>query len=197
VRDAFAAWDEATVADLIAVPYLLDVFRGTQCISLLLRICQHIKAGQQIVILVTCVAEGRAGPGRDPGLIVDTLQRCGFKVQFVDLTFLPYSFSYYSYGQMHTDWNTLIVRAERLTDKGADIAVARSARWNEFRAKRPDKPNPLGSASLELILSRLQRAENYQAVAAALIPQMGAIQFENAMGELLGRGLIDLCLDAS
>ena len=197
VRDAFAAWDEATVADLIVVPYLLDVFRGTQCISLLLRICQHIRAGQQIVILVTCVAEGRAGPGRDPGLIVDTLQRCGFKVQFVDLTFLPYSFSYYSYGQMHTDWNTLVVRAERLPDRGADIAVISSERWNTFRANRPDKANPLGSANLELILGRLQRAENYQSMAAALIPQMGAMEFENAIGELLTRGLIDLSVDAN
>ena len=117
VRDAFATPEEPTTADLIAVPYLLDLFRGPQCINLLLRICRRLRAGQQILILVTCIADGKAGPGRDPGLIMDALHECGFKVQFLDLIFLPYSFSYYSYGQMHTDWNTLVVRAERTVER--------------------------------------------------------------------------------
>jgi len=197
VRDAFAAVDEPIAADLIVVPYLLDIFRGAQCISLLLRICQRIRAGQQIVILVTCVAEGKAGPGRDPELIMDVLHRCGFKVRFLDLLFLPYSFSYYSYGRMHTDWNTLVVRAERLVERGADIFIARSDRRDALQANQPHKANALGSANLDLILSRLRSAESYSSMAAALTPQMGAREFENAIGELLSRGLIHLRVDAS
>ena len=196
VRDAFAAWDEPDAADLIVIPYLLDVFRGARCTSLLLRICQRVRAGQQILILATCVAEGRAGPGRDPGVIVDTLQRCGFKVEFLDLTFLPYSFSYYSYGQMRTDWNTLVVRAEKLAGRGADIAIARSERGTALRVNQPDKADPLGSANLDLILERLQTAESYDSMAAALLPQMGATAFDEAIGELLARGLIELRIAA-
>jgi hypothetical protein len=196
VRDAFAAWDEPIAADLIVVPYLLDVFRGAQCINLLLRICQHVRVGQQIVILVTCVAEGNAGPGRDPELILDVLRRCGFKINFLDLTFLPYSFSYYSYSQVHTDWNTLVVRAERLADRAADVDIARSDRWNAFRATHPDKITRIGFANLDLILSRLRSPENYRDMAAALIPQMGEREFEDAIGELLARGLVDLHISA-
>ncbi|MEO9189890.1 MAG: hypothetical protein ABI224_07785 [Acetobacteraceae bacterium] len=189
VRDAFAAPEEPIAADMIAVPYLLDLFRGAQCVNLLLRICQCVRVGQQIVILVTCVADGRAGPGRDPSLILDVLRRCGFKVQFLDLIFLPYSFSYYSYGQMHTDWNTLVVRAERLFERDADIVIAKSDRRDTSQATR--------SANRDLILSRLRSAENYRAIAAALTPQMGATEFENAIGELISQGLINLRVDAS
>ncbi len=197
VSDAFAALNEPIAADLIAVPYLLDNFRGVQCMSLLLRICQRVRAGQQIVILVTCIAEGRAGPGRDPALIMDVLRRCGFKIQFLELIFLPYSFSYYSYAQMHTDWNTLVVRAERLVERDIDIVIAKSDQRDASQANPPDKANPLESANRDLVLSRLGSRERYQAMAAALIPRMGAIEFENAIGELTSRGLIDLRFDTN
>ncbi len=188
VRDVFAGWHEPVTSELIVVPYLLDVFRATQCMSVLLRICQRVSAGQQIVIIATCVGEARAGSGRDPGLIMDALDRCGFKVRFVDLTFLPYSFSYYSYGEVHTDWNTLVVRAERSAERGAEIVIASSERR---------QASPLGSADLELVFGSLSTAENHEAFAARLIPQMGATRFENAVGELLARGLVDLRIGAS
>jgi hypothetical protein len=117
VRNAFADSAEPISADLIAVPYLLDIFRGDQCKNVLLRICRRMRVGQQIVILVTCVPEGRAGPGRDPSQILDVLHGCGFKIQFLDLTFMPYSFSYYSYTQVVINWNTLVVRAEKLVER--------------------------------------------------------------------------------
>lgn len=195
VRDAFAPPDEPIAADLIVVPYLLDIFRGARCISLLLRICQRVRVGQQIVILVTCIVAGKAGPGRDPGEIVDVLHSCGFKVRFLDLLFLPYSFSYYSYGQMHTNWNTLVVRAERMAERNGDIVIAKSDRWDAFRARQSDKATLPGLASLDRFFSRLQSAANYQVIAAELIPQMGAAGFENFVGELLSRGLIELRLN--
>jgi hypothetical protein len=197
VRDAFAALNEPITADLIAVPYLLDNFAGAQCMTLLLRICQRVRAGQQIVILVTCIPERRAGSGRDPALIMDVLRRCGFKIQFLELVFLPYSFSYYSYARKHTDWNTLVVRAERLVERDIDIVIAKSDRRDAIQANQPDKANPLDSANRDLILSKLRSAENYQAMADALIPQMGAMEFENAIGELASRGSIDLRFDTN
>jgi hypothetical protein len=189
VRDAFAALDEEIAADLIAVPYLLDNFRGAQCITMLIRICQHVRAGQQIAILVTCVPEGRLGGGRDPALIMDVLRRCGFKVQFLELIFLPYSFVYYSYARMQTEWNTLVVRAERVDERDIDIVIAKSDRGGASQANEADKAD---SANLGLILSKLRKPESYQALAGALTPQMGAAEFENAIGELASRGLIDL-----
>ncbi|MGE0259570.1 MAG: hypothetical protein AB7T18_12535 [Alphaproteobacteria bacterium] len=197
VRDAFAPIDDPIAADLIVVPYLLDIFGGAQCISLLLRICQHIRAGQQIVILVTCTPEGRAGPGRDPGLIMDALQGCGFEFQFVDLVLLPYSFSYYSYGRKHTDWTTLVVRAERVRERDDGIVIARSERGDAFLANRANTANPRGPSNPELILERTRGAENYRSVAAALAPRMGLTEFENAVGELASRGLINLRIDPS
>lgn len=196
VRDAFAPPDEPIAADMIVVPYLLDIFRGTQCVSLLLRICQRVSVGQQIVILVTCVTAGKAGPGRDPGVIMDVLHSCGFKIRFLDLLFLPYSFSYYSYGQMETNWNTLVVRAERLVDRSGDIVIAKSDRWDVFRARQSDKMNPPGFANLDRFFNRLQSAESYQVMATESLPQMGATAFENTVGELLSRGLIELRLES-
>jgi len=197
VRDVFAGWVEPVLSELIVVPYLLDIFRATRAISLLLRICQRVRAGQQIVIIATCISEARAGPGRDPGLILDILDRCGFKVRFLDLTFLPYSFSYYSYGEVHTQWNTLVVRAERSADPGADIFIARSDRWHELEANRREKANPAGSVALDLVLGNLPRTESYRAFGARLIPQIGATEFENAIGELLAEGLVELRIGAS
>src|SRR5262249_1459791 len=91
-----------------------------------------------------------------------------------------------------TDWNTLVVRTERLVERGADIVIARSDRRDALQANQPHKANALGPANLDLILSRLRSAESYSSMAAALTPQMGAREFENAIGELLSRGLIHL-----
>jgi hypothetical protein len=113
VRNAAADSEEPITADLIAVPYLLDVFRGDQCMSILRRIGRRMRVGQKIVVLVTCVPDGRAGAGRDPSLILDVLRGLGFEIQFLDLTMMPYSFSYHSYTRVLTNWNTLVVRAEK------------------------------------------------------------------------------------
>lgn len=195
VRDAFAQPEEPIAADLVVAPYLLDIFHGARCISLLLRICQRIRVGQQLVILVTCIVGGKAGPGRDPGAIMDVLQGCGFKVRFLDLRFLPYSFSYYSYGRTQTSWNTLVVRAERSVDRNGDIVIAKSDRWDAFRARQSEKANQPAFANLDRFFNRLQDAESYQVMAAELAPRMGAARFESLVGELLSRGLIDLRLD--
>jgi hypothetical protein len=123
---------------------------------------------------------------------MDVLGRCGFEIQFLDVTFLPYSFSYYSYAQVHTDWTTLVVRAKKMTDRDAAMVITKSGRFDELQASRPDKSNPLRPSHLDLILTRPRSAENYQAMAAALVPEIGAFEFESAIGELVSRGLIDL-----
>jgi len=197
VRDAFAGMDDPIAADLIVVPYLLDIFGGAQCISLLIRICQHVRAGQQIVLLVTCTPEGRAGSGRDPSLIMDALQGCGFEVQFVELILLPYSFSYYSYGRKHTEWNTLVVRAEKVSERDAGIVIARSERGDAFLTSQSNRANSRDPTNPELVLARLRSAENYKVMAAALASQMGAMEFENTIGELASRGLINLFIAPS
>lgn len=192
VRDAFAALSEPITAELIALPYVLDNFRGDQCLSFLIRICQQIRAGQQIVLIVTCMAEGRTGPGRDPALIINTLRSCGFKIQYLDLVFLPYSFSFYSYTQSHSDWCTLVLRAERVIERSADIVIERCKRTDPFCVGHADNAIPFDSVYCDLLLSKVQSARPYQALASEMVPQLGAIAFECAVGELASRGLIKL-----
>lgn len=197
VRDAFAAVDEPIGAELIVVPYLLDTFRADHCLTLLLRICQRIRVGQQIVVVVTCVPETRAGKGRDPEMILNALLKCGFKPQFLELLFLPYSFSYYSHAQMHTNWNTLVVRAERVAERDSEIVITRSRRRDPSHESHPDGANSSAAANRELVLNKLGRAETYEAMAAALTPRIGAMEFDIAVGELASRERIHLSFDAN
>jgi hypothetical protein len=79
-----------------------------------------------------------------------------------------------------------------MVERDADIVIARSD-----RASQPNKANPRGSTNLHLILARLRSAEKYQTMATALTSEMGAMEFEKAVGELASLGLINLRIDPS
>ena len=101
-------------SDVIYIPFLLDEFSGTHGITMLIRICQQTKAGQTLILMMTCMTGGPREDSRDPARVLETLDRCGFRIEYADLVSLPYSFTRYDYGYNRTTWNTLVARARKV-----------------------------------------------------------------------------------
>ena len=68
---------------------------------------------QTLILMMTCMTGGPREDSRDPARVLETLDRCGFRIEYADLVSLPYSFTRYDYGYNRTTWNTLVARAIR------------------------------------------------------------------------------------
>ena len=65
-------------------------------------------------MLTTCAESTSALSGRDPQVVLDTIERGGFAVTAVDFVKLPYSFGLHGYSYHRTTWNTFVVAARKV-----------------------------------------------------------------------------------
>jgi hypothetical protein len=130
VRNAFARADGPAACDLIVLPYVLDCQRGHGVQTMLIRILQQVEIDQEVLLIMSCTkATSHIAGGRDPKVVVETLDAMGFEITYLDITRLPYSFTMYGYGHAQLVPITLVARAtRRAAREAARIFVrARSA----------------------------------------------------------------------
>jgi hypothetical protein len=113
VRDAFAL-GAPLPCDALCAFFLLDAFGEEQMESLLVRLAQSVANGQ-ILVLATSAVAMRTGE-RDPRKILTILSACGFDAEFVDFVRIPYSFSAHDFATVTSSWNTLFLRATKVSD---------------------------------------------------------------------------------
>jgi hypothetical protein len=195
VRDAFYS-DSMITADLICLPFLLDHFEGPRLTTLLIRICQHLHVGQQLLILVSC-APGR----RNPTDVLTVLKELGFSIDILDLVEMPYTASYYDFAHFRNVFNTLVVRATRTHDpaptfvaiprvKGDFICGAPSE--GTVKVRRQNGVEITLSERSAAILSTCYNNPGYQQLQGSAKSSFELIGFNHAVGELTSNELIDL-----
>jgi len=202
VRDAFALIGP-TPAELVCVPYLLDLFAGDQMKTLVTRICQSMEVGQQLLIISTLLFHPVGE--RNPQEIVQTLKTFGFEIDYLDIAQLPYTFSYYNYGARKETWNTLIVKATKykqthsrnlklLTDAGKLGPVDEdTSLGDDVHITWQDRKIILSRNHFD-VFQKCLSCVDYSDLYESFANKMTAEEFEHAIGALTSRSL--LCLQA-
>ena len=203
VRNAFYRSAPVT-SDVIYIPFLLDEFSGTHGITMLVRICQQMKAGQTLILIMTCMTGGPREDSRDPARVLETLDRCGFRIEYADLVSLPYSFTRYDYGYNRTMWNTLIVRAIRAEDEISNSIAMVGAMGQQdsimendlqrhcctiVRSKHRIHRVTISEDSLA-VLSRCNQGGTYLEIVKDLQSMMDTAKVERAIGDLTSSDLV-------
>jgi len=200
VKDAFAMINPAP-AKVICVPYLLDLFMGEQLRTLLIRICQWLEIGQELVIITTLLF--RPAEERNPQDIVQVMKACGFEVDYLDITQLPYSFSYDNYGVRKEIWNTLILKAVKrkqtplsnlilLTDaNGLGRIDAGASFGDDVQITWQGNKMSLRSNYFQ-VFQKCLACTDYSALREMFIGRMSTEEFECAVGALASQSLLNL-----
>jgi hypothetical protein len=200
VRDAFALINPVP-AELVCAPYLLDMFAGDHLKTLLIRMGQSMEVGQQLLIISTLLFH-TVGE-RNPQEIVQTLKASGFEIDYLDITRLPYTFSYYNYGARKETWNTFILKATKrrqthsrnlklLTDAAKLGPVDEDASLGEdVHVTWQDRKMILSRKHFN-VFQRLLSCDNYSDLQASFAGEMTAEEFEYAIGSLTSRSLLTL-----
>ena len=142
---------------------------------------------------------------RDPAVVLQTLDRCGFRTEFIDLAPLPYSFSRYDYGYSRTIWKTLFVRAIRTKDQAPDkiAIVSTTGEASLTTAELPDGCRTIVkqehrisrltiSSDCYLALSRCNGGCTYSDIVRELQSTIGIDRIERAIGDLTSSELLHL-----
>ena len=196
VRDAFYA-DATIQSDLICLPYLLDHFDGPTMTTILIRLCQHLYVGQELLILMSC-----APNRRNPSVVLDTLERCGFDLQHLELIELPYTASFYDFSHFRNIFNTLVVRAKRTREiggKGILIKVQErgfdaNGAEDWVKVRRADGTEIRITQDSAAILASLEEEHSYHELFESLQKTWNRPRLEQTIGELTAAGLVNLVI---
>jgi len=197
VSNAFARYTGST-CDLVVLPYVLDCQRGPGMRTMLIRILQHLEVGQDVLLIMSCAKSSHSSGGRDPKVVVDTLEASGFAVTYLDITDFPYSFSMYGYGQAQTRPTTLVLRATSLAKSDA-AQIFLSAKLDgespapSLRREGKHTIDKVAVTDLErLVLEACQTRVSYAHAFARCAKAMDETAFDSAIGNLSSQHLIDM-----
>ncbi len=190
-------------AEMICAPFLLDCFGGERMKTALIRLCQQTSVGQSLAIMVTCRGDN-ARLERNPAVILELLERCGFEIGWLDLVALPYSFSRHDHAYVRTTYNTFVVRAvKRDSIKAANLAlvsrlrredaIPESAEAEAYCLRRGKSVIVLGESEVS-ILRLCQKTIHYDVLLRTLAGRFGLDRIESAVATLTARALVDLGL---
>lgn len=196
VADTFAP-TEPMDGDLVLVPYVLDLFFGRGLVTGLIRLADRLKVGQELLLVVSLKQ------GRDPGLVVDTLRRCGLRILDLRLESLPYSLSRAGYTFVRKIYRTLVVEARKIadTDRRAILLRWQSGLRDELDGERLFSQAPfrwLRRRPFELTptqwrtVRRAAEARSLHDLWRALDQELGEDLRERVLSHLLSHGGLHL-----
>lgn len=194
VRNAFARYANPA-CDLVVLPYVVDCQRGPAVRTMLVRILQQLKAGQDLLVIMSCTKSPHSPNGRDPKVVADTVAASGFAVTYLDITDLPYSFSMYGYGQAQMRPTTLALRATRLVASDP-CRIFLSARPHGDAAVVSPSREEIGRVAMaeleRLVLDACQTRISYAHAYARCTNAMDEAAFEAAITNLTSQRLVDM-----
>lgn len=184
-------------ADLVFVPYVLDVFASVRMTTVLVRICERLAEGQKLLLLVT------ANPRRDPRRVCEVLRQCGCEIVALQLHELPYSLASYGSGFVRTIYTTLMLEAVKTSetdldslDLAVDLGAAGEIGPSQLFAReslpgQKQKPLELAPGAWSSLRSSLART-SFGQFRDSLRQELGEPASENVVAYLLASGCLSL-----